>query len=95
MNSPAITKAAQEIAAHASNPPPEKGKQRVHYELSPHFERFTVEVIRGLLIRNTQLAEQLTAKELIDFRQFLPEALHGQFDLTCAKINEFLHAIYK
>lgn len=90
-----IADTAQIIMQHALYGPSPTPGQRIQNILSPHFERITISLIQKLLIQGAQAAEGSVVAELLAFRPFLPDALLGQFDHTCAKINEALHNIYK
>lgn len=95
MNIQSLAKVAQEISVHASTPPREKGKLQAINTLSPHFTHFVEQCIRKFIITEVQKAEKGVVNELISFKAFLPEKLHGQFEQSCAVINETLHSIYK
>ena len=85
---------AQEIAQQAANPPPKNG-QFIKNELSPHFERFTVQVIRNYLILAVKDAHRNALVELAAFRELLPDDLKPQAEWTTSRISEILLSIYK
>ena len=90
-----LDKLAGEIASHAMYPPRAAGQPKTVNTLSPHFEKFVYEKVRGLLIRAVQKAEQDVTKELIKLDDLLPETHRHQLSLSAARLNHILHNIYK
>lgn len=84
------------IVQHASTGPAETKGQRVANRLSPHFEKLTKEVIRGLLIKMTQQAQDEVAQHLFKFRSQLTfDDQKHNFAFMTAQINARLQDIYK
>lgn len=92
---PALANVAQLIMHHAATGPSDTPGQTVRNTLSPHFERYIIELLRAHLIKEAHDLQTVIGNELEGLHNIMPETWQRHLQLSKARINSFITQLYK